>query len=44
MEKSMVLRITFGVAVAFAIMGTFAILLLNPILRQIELLPDQGAA
>ena len=44
MEKSMVLRITFGVAVAFAIMATFAILLLNPILRQIELLPDQGAA
>ena len=44
MEKSTVLRVTFGVAVALAVLATFAILLLNPILRQIELLPDQGAA
>ena len=44
MEQSTVLRVTFGVAVALAVLATFAILLLNPILRRIELLPDQGAA
>ena len=37
------LWIAFWVAVGLSILATLAILLLNPVLRQIELLPDQGA-
>ena len=44
MNRLSPLWITLWVAVGLSVLATLSILLLNPILRQIELLPDQGAA
>jgi len=44
MNRLSPLWITLWIAVGLSVLATLSILLLNPILRQVELLPDQGAA
>ena len=44
MKRLSPLWMTFWIAVGLSVLATLSILLLNPILRQVELLPDQGAA